>query len=290
MNYEGNHIIRPPSEANSIILQVTTGCSHNKCTFCGTYKEIAFKIKSETAINSDLDFAAKYCRRQNRVFLADGDVLILPHKNLVLLLDKICKKLPWVNRISLYGNAKSIRQKTVAQLRELKKIKLHRIYLGLESGCDIILADINKGADAQEMIEAGQKVRQASLFLSVTALLGIGGRQYSSIHAEDTGKVLTQMNPNQIGLLTLMLLPNTTLFLAAQQGTFALPDQSGILVELRTIVENIHLERVQFQANHASNYLPINSRLCRDKEKVLKEIDMALAGKTALVPEYMRAL
>lgn len=290
MNYEGAHIIRPPSEADSIILQVTVGCSHNRCTFCGTYKAERFRIKDEAMVDQDLAFAARYCRRQKRVFLADGDVLALSQRRLVALLAKIHKLLPWVNRVSLYGNAKAIRNKSVDQLRELKTLGLDRVYMGLESGSDRVLAAIQKGADAAAMIEAAQRLKAAGLFCSVTALLGIGGVALSAEHAKATGQVLSRMQPNQIGILTLMLLENTPLYRASISKAFTLPDQQGLLAELKTMVENLDLPRSQLQANHASNYLPINARMPKDKEAVLAAIDAALAGQTALKPEFLRAL
>lgn len=289
MNYEGN-LIRPPSEANSIILQVTVGCSHNKCTFCGAYKGRAFKIKNDEIVDEDLDFAVRYCQRQKRVFLADGDALVIPQSRLISLLKKIKNKLPWVNRVCLYANAKSIRLKNLEQLVELKRLGLNRIYMGLESGHDPTLASINKGADSKTMIEAGRKVREAGLFLSVTVLLGIGGIVYSKAHAESSGRVLTAMAPNQIAALTLMLLENTPLARDAANGIFQMPDQKQLLVELKTMLQHIHLDKVQFQANHASNYLPINARLARDKENIIGMIDKAIAGETSMVPEHLRAL
>lgn len=290
MHYEGEHIIRPPSEANSIILQVTVGCSHNRCTFCGTYKAERFRLKKEATVAEDLAFAARYCRRQSRLFLADGDVLILPQQRLVALLTAIRNELPWVNRVSLYANAKAVRQKSHAELRELKELGLDRVYMGLESGHDPTLTAINKGADSAQMIAAGQKVREVGLFLSVTALLGIAGEAESLTHAEATGRVLSAMAPNQIGILTLMLLPNTPLFAEAEAGRFRLPDQTGLLRELRVMVEHIDLARGQLMSNHASNYLPINARLPKDKAAVLATIDQALTGGLRLKPEYLRAL
>ena len=289
MNYEGN-VIRPPSEANSIILQVTVGCSHNRCTFCGAYKDVRFRIKSMEEIEADLDFAARYCGRLKRVFLADGDVLILPQPRLVALLEKIRGKLDWVTRISLYANAKSILHKTPAHLDELKKLGLHRVYLGLESGHDPTLQAIRKGVGSAAMIRAGQRVRSAGIFLSVTVLLGIGGRENSQAHAAATGRVLSAMAPNQIATLTLMLLPNTPLFQQQASGAFQLPGKELLLAELRELVTHITIDKVQFQANHASNYLPINGRLSRDKETILALIDRAIAGEISTVPEYLRAL
>ncbi|MEW6593950.1 MAG: radical SAM protein [Thermodesulfobacteriota bacterium] len=290
MHYEGEHIIRPPSEANSIILQVTVGCSHNRCTFCGTYKAERFRLKDDAVVQEDLAFASRYCRRQSRLFLADGDVLILPQHRLVRLLVAIREQLPWVNRVSLYGNAKAVRSKSVAELRELKELGLDRVYMGLESGHDPTLAAIRKGVDSAAMIAAGQRVREADLFFSVTALLGIAGEAQSLAHAEATGKVLSAMAPNQIGILTLMLLPNTPLYAEAEAGRFRLPDQTGLLRELRVMVEHLNLTRSQLMSNHASNYLPINARLPKDKGAVLATIDQALAGAMRLKPEYLRGL
>lgn len=290
MHYEGEHIIRPPSEANSIILQVTVGCSHNRCTFCGTYKAERFRLKGEAIIGEDLAFASRYCKRQSRVFLADGDVLILPQQRLIALLAAIREQLPWVNRVSLYGNAKAIRAKSIAELQELKALGLDRVYMGLETGHDPTLAAIRKGADSAAMSAAGQKVREAGLFLSVTALLGIAGETDSLAHAEATGKVLSAMGPNQVGILTLMLLPNTPLFADEQAGRFRLPSQDGLLRELRVMVQHLNLDRAQLMTNHASNYLPINARLPKDKAAVLATIDQALQGQVRLKPEFLRAL
>ena len=289
MHYEGN-IIRPPSEANSIILQVTVGCSHNKCSFCGAYKGVLFRIKEDAVVDADLDFAASYCKRQNKVFLADGDALIIPHARLVALLGKIRKKLPWVKRIRLYGNAKSILTKTPAQLRELKNLGLDRVYMGIESGYDTVLKDIKKGVTAARMTKAGKLVKDAGLFLSVTVLLGIGGRNHWREHAMETGRVLSSISPHQIAALTLMLIPGTPLYDQEKLGNFELPDQIEILHELSLMVENIDVSRGQFQANHASNYLPINCRLPRDKQKILTMIDEALSGQRSLRPDFLRAL
>lgn len=289
MHYEGN-VIRPPSEANSIILQVTVGCSHNKCTFCGTYKDVRFRLKEKEVVEEDLAFAARYCRRQNRVFLADGDALSLPQHRLLTLFAKVRDHLPWVRRISLYGNERSIRGKSQRDLRELKSAGLDRVYMGLESGHDLTLVAIRKGADSEALIQAGRRVRAAGLFLSVTVLLGIAGTESSQAHAAATGRVLTAMAPNQIGVLSLMLLPNTELYREAAAGRFQLPDPYGLLQELRTMIAHIELNRVQLQSNHASNYLSLDCRLSRDKEKVLAQIDQALDGKIHLKEEHRRAL
>ncbi len=291
MDYEGD-IIRPPSEADAIIIQVTVGCSHNRCTFCGAYKDTnkKFRIRTEDEILENLTFAAKYCRRQKRVFLADGDALILSQKRLLRIFSLIEKHLPHVRRIALYGNAKAIRSKTVEQLQELKQKGLHRIYMGFESGSDSVLRAVKKGETAVSMIEAAKKVNQANIFLSVTVLLGLAGTAGSLQHASESGKVLSQMNPKQIAALCLMPLANTAIGKAVARETFVLPDSRGMLIELRELLQNISCERVQFMANHASNYLPISGRLPRDKASMLQMINEALQGNQPLVPEQYRAL
>lgn len=289
MDYQGS-VIRPPSEADSIILQVTVGCSHNRCTFCGAYKDQRFSYKDPAVVANDLLFAARHFPNRKRLFLADGDVLIAPQKRLVSLLQSIQTTLPWVKRIRLYGNCKSIRSKTLAELQELKALGLDRIYMGLESGDNNVLDAVRKGSTAEQMIEAAGKVRAAGIFLSVTVLLGLGGSTGSAAHARATATVLNQMAPNQIAALTLMPLPGTALFTDIKAGTFVLPDQSGLLKELRTLLDGLTVQRVQFQANHASNYLPINCRLPQDKDKALTMIDAALNGTIPLMPEYMRGL
>ena len=289
MFYEGT-IIRPPSEADSIILQVTVGCSHNRCTFCGAYKGVAFRIKEDAVLDTDIAFASRYCTRQKRVFLADGDALTLSQKKLVSILQKIRRDLPWVRRVSTYGNARAIRSKTISELRELKNLGLDRIYMGLESGHDGALLRIKKAETAQSMVEAAQRVREAGIFLSVTILLGIGGLDLSLQHAEATGQVLSLMAPRQIAALTLMPLPNTPLYKDMQNGRFNLPDAQGILEELKGLVQAITLDRVQFHANHASNYLPISGRLQKNKGEILAAIHLALAGGLSLVPEGRRVL
>ena len=289
MHYEGN-IIRPPSEANAIILQVTTGCSHNRCTFCGAYREQKFRIKDDAVVDSDLDFAANYCSRQKTVFLADGDALVIPQQRLLHLFTRIHEKLPWVRRISLYANCRDILNRSPKELAELKAAGLGRIYMGLESGHDKTLAAIKKGATASEMILAGSRVKEAGIFLSVTCLLGIAGIHYSLAHAVDTAAVLDTMQPSQIAVLTLMLLDNTVLGQKAAAGSFKLPDKLGLFQELRTLIAGLEVPRCQFQANHASNYFTLNGRLPRDKENFLAIIDEAITGTLDLKPEKLRGL
>lgn len=289
MHYEGN-IIRPPSEANSILLQVTVGCSHNKCTFCGTYMGERFKIKPPEIIQADIQFAAKNCRRQRRVFLCDGDALIIPQKKLIDILTEINKNLPWVTRVGAYANTKSLKMKSPEELETLRSHGLGILYMGLETGDDVTLKKINKGASSDTMIRMGQKAREAEFKLSITVLLGIAGRERSSIHAAETGRVLSAIDPEYVGALSLMLIPGTPLYQAYDAGQFTLIEPEETLQELRDMIAATHLSRGLFHANHASNYLPIRARLPRDREATLALIDKALAGQVALKPEYLRAL
>lgn len=289
MHYEGN-IIRPPSEANSILLQVTVGCSRNKCTFCGTYRGERFRIKPDSIIMEDIAFAAKYCKRQRRVFLCDGDALIIPQKRLLKILAEIESQLPWVTRVGLYANAKSIKMKSPVELEALKAHGLGIAYMGLESGDDATLKKINKGATSEDMIQMGKKVRAAGIKLSITVLLGIAGKKRSMIHAQETGRVLSAIDPDYIGALSLMLIPGTPLCRDYESGIFRLIEPDEMLLELRTMIAHTNLSKGLFHANHASNYLPIRARLPKDKESTLNLIDEALSGKIALKPEYLRAL
>jgi len=283
-------IIRPPSEANSIILQVTMGCSHNKCTFCGTYKGVRFRIKPEAVVDQDIDFAARYCRRQRRVFLTDGDALILPQARLLKLLKAIRERLPWVTRVGIYGNAKSIRSKTLEELKALREWGLGIVYMGLESGDAVTLKAVRKGVRVETMVAMGQKVVEAGIKLSVTVLLGLAGPERSDVHAEATGRALSAMDPDYVGALSLMLLPNTPLGRDYRGGRFELITPMEMLKELKTMIAHTDLSSGLFHANHASNYLPIKARLPRDKETTLSLLDQALKGHVPLKPEFLRAL
>ena len=289
MHYEGN-CIRPPSEAYSILLQVTVGCSHNKCTFCGTYKDKRFRIKDDRIILSDILFAAKYMKRQDRVFLMDGDALIIPQKRLMWILDRIREHLPWVRRVGAYANAKSIKMKSLEELIQLKKKGLGILYLGVETGDAELLKEIRKGTSAENLINMGRKVRDAGIKLSVTVLLGIAGKERSLDHARATGELLSAMDPNYVGALTVMLIPGTPLHEDFMNGKLELPDERGLLLELREMIAHTQLSWGLFFSNHASNYLPVKARLPKGKQQALDQIDGALRGEIGLRPEWMRAL
>ena len=289
MDYQGN-IIRPPSEAMSILLQATVGCSHNKCSFCGAYKGVRFNIKKDDIIFKDIDYASKHFKWQKRLFICDGDALIMPQKRLVKILERVNEKLPWIERIGLYANAKSIKMKTEENLKELKNLGVKIIYMGLETGDDVTLKAINKGYDSSFMIEMGRKIKKADMLLSITVLLGIAGRERSKIHSFETGRVLSSIDPDFVGALSLMLIPRTELYNKYKQGEFELIEPKEMLNELGIMLSATNLSNGFFSANHASNYLPIRVRLPKEKEKSLKLIAKAIKGDITLKPESMRAL
>lgn len=289
MDYEGM-VIRPPSEAYSILLQVTVGCSHNKCSFCGTYKDKRFRIKSDERILKDIRFASQYCQRQDRVFLMDGDALIIPQKRLVWILERIREYLPWVKRVGSYANAKSIKMKSDEELRQLKELGLGIVYLGVETGHPELLKKICKGTSRENLILQGKRIKQAGIKLSVTVLLGIGGTEMSREHARETGTLLTEMDPNFVGALSVMVLPNTPLGEEYAEKRFQPLSVEQFLTELGEMLAATRLSRGLFYSNHASNYLPIKVRFPEGKEPALALIQKALQGKVGLRPEWMRAL
>ena len=289
MHYEGD-IIRPPSEAGSILLQVTLGCSHNKCTFCGTFRGKRFNIKKDDVIFEDIEFAAMHMQHQKKLFICDGDALIIPQKRLIKILKQIKLRLPQVNQVGLYANTKSIKMKSPEELKELYDLGIKIAYMGLESGDDITLKKIIKGADSDRMIEMGKKIRQSGIKLSITVLNGLAGRDRASIHAQETGRVLSAIDPEFVGALSLMLIPGTELHEEYERGEFELLNPEEMLKELGLMIAATDLSSGLFHANHASNYLPIRAKLPQDKEKTLNLIAQALDGKIELKPEYMRAL
>lgn len=290
MKYEGL-IIRPPSEAQSLLLQVTTGCSHNKCTFCPTYRDKKFRIKSAEEIEEDLREASRY-RHVDRVFLCDGDALIIPQPRMLEILASINRYLPGVERTGTYANAKSILRKTPDQLRALQAAGLKIVYLGVETGSPMLLEKVRKGVGVDQMVEAGRRIKEAGILLSVTILLGIGGREHSIEHALATARILTDIDPDYTGALTVMVIPGTPLHDEMEAGLFELPDTFGFLTELGIIIAHSNFTDCFFTSNHASNYLPIRARLPKDKESTVRLIETVIRNEDRgrLRPEYLRAL
>lgn len=292
MNYEGN-IIRPPSEAHSMIIQVTVGCSHNQCTFCGTYKGYRFRVKDIKTIKADIDEASSWGIPFTKAFLADGDVLILPTKDLLEIIGYIRRQNPRITRIGVYGNTKAILKKSLSELKELRDAGLGIVYQGIESGNLNVLRKIKKGAFPHKQKETAEKILRAGILLSQTVLLGIGGIEKSREHAIDTGRHLGEMSPDYASALTVMLLPNTELYRDYRSGKFKLPDKFGLLEELRLMIEHMQVHRsCFFTSNHASNYLPIRAHFPEERDAVLRTLQHILKHKddSVLRPEFMRAL
>ncbi len=291
MKYEGM-IFRPPSEAESLILQVTVGCSYNRCTFCGAYQGKSFRIISFEEVKGDIDEVSSHGPRIRRVFLADGDALVIPQRELHRILDYLKVKLRGLERVGIYANAKDILRKDLDDLKELKNSGLGIIYLGLESGNREVLKRIRKNATIDQMVQAGKKVKESGILLSVTVLLGIGGVELSQTHAEDTGKVLSQMDPDYVGALSLMVVPGTPIEKEIKTGKLILPTPFGLIQELETMIQHGQFTRCFFASNHASNYLPLRIRMPEEKEETLRRIREVLRRKdpALLRPEYLRAL
>ena len=291
MRYSGT-VIRPPSEADSYILQATFGCSHNRCTFCGTYPDKPFSQRPLDDVLEDVALAGQRLAHTRRVFIADGNALVLPAPPLVTILDALGDAFPLLRRVGIYASARDILQKSDAELSVLRQKKLQIVYLGLESGSDEVLRRVNKRDTAAEMIEAVGKAKRAGMRVSVIALLGLGGVELSTQHAAETGRVVSAMDPQYLSMLTLMLVPGTPLQRQAKDGDFRLPSPQGLLAELREVLLHTDgLSRCVFRTNHASNYLPLAGTLSRDTASLLAAIDEAQSrGPTALRPETWRGL
>lgn len=290
MDYVGD-IYRPPSEAQSLIVQATIGCSHNRCSFCAMYLAKRFTPKKWESIKADLDegLALPYYRR---VFLCDGDAMILSTGKLLRILDYIRERGPHIERVGIYGDARGVLGKSHEELVSLRKAGLGILYHGVESGDDEVLRRINKGANSAEQLEAAKRIKAAGITYSAILLLGAGGVELSERHAANSARWLSEADPDYAGLLMLTIIPGTPLGNEVEAGRFVLPDKWGLLGELRQIVAESDFRKCRFSANHASNYLPIKADMPEDKERVLALIDKVLESRdeSLLKPEWMRAL
>jgi radical SAM superfamily enzyme YgiQ (UPF0313 family) len=289
LDYEGV-IYRPPSEAHSIILQVTVGCSHNKCTFCTSFKDKRFRIKDQAAVVEDLKKAARLYPKIKRLFIADGDALIMPMSHWQWLMPTIREHLPCVERIGVYATGRAIRKKTQEELQWLCVNRLGIIYLGVESGDPETLAYVNKESTAAQLIEAGHKVKAAGISLSVTVLLGIAPIGRSEAHSQHTGQLLTSMDPDYVGALSVIICEGTKLEKLVSRGEHKVPTSVGILMELREMLTHTELSKGLFMANHASNYIPLKVEMPHGKTQALDMLDAAINGQVHLRPESLRAL
>ena len=283
---------RPPSEANSFILQATIGCSHNTCTYCAMYRkdEQKFRVRPMDEIKEIIDAASESGEIDDRVFVADGNALVLSQSKLVEMIGYLYEKCPNLKRVRMYANVGDILRKGVDNLKELRALGLDMVFIGFESGDDIVLERIKKGANHEETVRASKMLKEAGIMNSAMVLLGMGGVERSLEHAEATGKLLTASDPEYVGALSLQIRPGAPLFEEWEKGEFELPDKFQIIKELEVLVDNTELTDGYFFANHISNYLPIKAKFPEDKEKVLREIRAVLASgdEKLLRPDYYR--
>ncbi len=289
MRYYGS-VYRPPSEAYSLIVQVTYGCSHNTCAFCSMYKDKRFALRPLDEVLEDFQMAREAYPRVEKVFLADGDALVRRAEELCRILDTVRELFPECRQVTCYASPASLRIRTPEELRTLREKGLSMVYMGLESGSDAVLERMRKGHPAEEIVEMGRKARKSGIKLSVTAITGLGGPELLEEHARDTAKALNAMNPEYIGMLTLMVEPGTPLYDWVRQGTFRLLDQSQVLRETRLLVEGLDSPGSVFRMNHASNYLMLRGTLNQDRDAMLREIARAEGDLSRLRPESWRGL
>ena len=289
MRYYGA-VYRPPSEAYSLIVQVTYGCSHNTCAFCSMYKEKRFALRPLEEVLEDFRIARQTYRHVDKVFLADGDALVRKAPELYTILDTIRELFPECQRVTSYASPASIRIRTDEELQTLRAKGLTMVYMGLESGSDEVLKLMRKGHPAAEIIEMGQKIRRNGIALSVTAITGLGGPDLLEQHAVETAKAFNAMNPEYIGMLTLMVEPGTPLYDWVRDGKFQLLTQPQVLQETRLLVEHLDSPGSVFRMNHASNYLDLRGTLNQDQDALLAAIHRAEQDLSCLRPESWRGL
>jgi radical SAM superfamily enzyme YgiQ (UPF0313 family) len=284
-------LFRPPSEAESFILQATLGCSWNACTYCAMYRGKHYQVRPLAEILADITEAgARFAEDVRHVFVADGDPLAMDLAHWEPLLRALAAAFPRLRRVSTYATARNLLEKSPEALKRLRELGLSLLYIGPESGDDVTLHRLAKGASAADHLEAARKAKAAGLEQSLMFLLGAGGRERSEAHARASGRLATAMDPRFLSTLTLTVVPGTPIDQLAGQGRFELPDVWGLLMELRWFIEEAHPSAAIFRSNHASNYLPIGGRLPRDREAILVAIDEALAGRIRLRPEWARGL
>lgn len=272
MRYEGR-IYRPPSEARSLIVQGTIGCSHNKCSFCNMYKDKQFRIRKLEDILKDIETGRQQFSNINRVFLADGDALIIKTDELVEILEYIKSTIPECERIGVYASPKSIKSKSLSELKLLKNKGLDIAYLGLESGSDKVLMDINKGSSSKEIIECGKILKDSGLLVSITLISGIGGKENWKEHAIESAKAINEINPDYLGLLTLMIKEETQLHKDIQKGDFITLSPEEIAMETILMLRELDSEGTVFRSNHLSNYIPLKGILNKDTSRMIQDLE-----------------
>ena len=292
MRYEGQ-IYRPFSEANSYLLQCTIGCSHNGCTFCGMYKDRRFRVRSTDEILEDIRMARDHYGDAEKVFLCDGDAVCMDTEALLAILKALYEAFPSLRHVGTYVGPQSTLEKSMADLEHLRQAGLTKAYLGVESGDDNVLRDINKGVTAAQMLEAGRRLVETGFNLSSMVLLGIAGTGApAKQHAARTADITNQMKPRYLAALTYTPVPHTALFRKYESGAFVLPDPFETLEEMKVMFENITIDNLTFIGAHASNYLPVSGKLQKDKAAMLQTVNAVLTSRdmSALRPDAMRGL
>lgn len=275
MQYEGM-VYRPPSEARSFILQITIGCARNDCTFCTMFKDKKFRMRKMDEIKADIaDVHSRLGDRIRRIFLADGDALVMPTDRLVEVLRDLKEKFPSTERIAIYGAPGDCLLKTPEELELLKAEGLDMVYMGMESGNDEVLRRVKKHATVQEIVDAGLRVQQAGLITSVTLISGLGGRELMREHALDCAKAITALKPNYLGFLTLILENDAPMKKEIAEGKMELLTPDEVLEEMELFLSNVDSEGTVFRSNHASNYVPLGGVLNKDIPQMLETIRVA---------------
>lgn len=290
MRYEGN-IYRPPSEARSLLVQVTIGCAHNRCTFCSMFKDKKFRVRNMDDVIEDLAEARKRYRTVRRIFLCDGDALCLSMDKLMRILDYIGKNFPECEQINVYGSPQDVLRKAPEELEKLRDAGVRIIYIGAESGSDIVLEAVEKGATADEMIEAVRKIEDAGIAASVTFISGLGGSPLWEEHAIKTGEMISRMEPSYVGLLTLMLEPGAPLTDDVRKGKFKILSPEEVVAETMLMLKHIDVSKeCIFRSNHASNYISLRGTLPGDKDMMMGQLRQAMEHNDMLKDERFRML
>ncbi len=290
MRYVGT-VYRPPSEANSLLVQATIGCSWNHCTYCAMYRNKQFRVRPLAETLEDIAAAGRsFVDQVRKAFVLDGDALAMGLDDWVPILRALAEKFPRLRRVSCYATAMNLLAKTPDELGQLRELGLTLVYIGPESGDDLTLKRIAKGATAADHVEAAARIRQAGIKQSLIFLLGAGGAERSVEHAAASAELATAMDPKFLSALTMTLIPSTPIHRLAETGRFEMPSVEALLRELRVFVAGCNPSDAIFRTNHASNYLPIAGRLPRDREAILEAIDAALAGDVSLRSEWLRGL
>ncbi len=284
LKYEGD-IFRPPSEAGSLIIQATIGCSHNRCSFCAMYKRKKFRERAWGELEDEITQVSGILPHTRRVFLADGNAMTIAADKLQKILEALNRSFPLLERVSVYSNPRDLLEKEPAELSELRRLKLGMVYLGVESGSEVVLQTVKKGASPKDILLGAKRVKQAGIPLSVTIINGLAGLEGSAEHAAETAKLLNEIDPDYLGLLSLMTVPGTTMHRRIQEASITPLGPWEMLREIKLMVEALSLTHCVFRANHASNYLPLKAVLSRDREKLLAALEQVLQKKA---PDMLR--